>query len=383
MAQVVVVATAGAGGDLQPLVASALALERRGHDVTYVGDGSVARSLAPLGIDVSALPAELDLGPRLGAIIKEAMAASGGDQSVAGPMVQKGLTHWAGETAVEVGKVLNGLHPDAVVTSLFGVEVLDAVAPSYPWAVINSTFYVGPGAPRPLREDFAPRAVPLVENFVALLDSASLVLHATDQVFDYGFDRLPPTHRYVGPTGIWEFSQQVPSYIDEPGDPWVLVSISSQMQDDVPIAEAAITALADRPVRVLVTVGPGHDPGEIVAAPANAFVEQTVPHSALLERGVLLVAHAGHGSVMKALWHGRPMVLVPWGRDQPGVAARAHHLGVARVVPREHASPDSLRDAIADVLSDPTFSERAASHGARLRTTSPADVAAEALESIL
>jgi UDP:flavonoid glycosyltransferase YjiC (YdhE family) len=122
--------------------------------------------------------------------------------------------------------------------------------------------------------------------------------------------------------------------LSEPGDPWMLVSISTQIQDDVPLAKAALRAIADKPVRVVVTVGPDHDVQEISDPPSNAYVERTAPHSAVLEKGRLLVGHAGHGSVMKALWYGRPMVLMPWGRDQPGVAARARALGVAEIVQR-------------------------------------------------
>ena len=91
----------------------------------------------------------------------------------------------------------------------------------------------------------------------------------------------------------------------------------------------------------MLTVGPGHAASEVVVAP-NVRVEQVVSHRAVLERGAMLLSHAGHGSVMKALWIGRPMVLVPWGRDQPGVAARAAALGVAKVVPRVAASAESL-----------------------------------------
>jgi hypothetical protein len=50
--RVLVLATAGAGGDLQPLVAAALALRTRGHETLFLGDGSVERSLRPLGIEV-------------------------------------------------------------------------------------------------------------------------------------------------------------------------------------------------------------------------------------------------------------------------------------------------------------------------------------------
>src|SRR5206468_319444 len=123
--------------------------------------------------------------------------------------------------------------------------------------------YVGPDPPRPLEEDWGPRAIPLISRYASLLASASLVLHATDPTFDLGFDGLPPRHHYVGPLGIWEPPSQPPPYLDEPGDPWVLVTISSQMQDDVALAEAALAALSSRLVRTVLTLGPDHDPGEL------------------------------------------------------------------------------------------------------------------------
>jgi hypothetical protein len=53
------------------------------------------------------------------------------------------------------------------------------------------------------------------------LGSPDLVLHATDPVFDLSFEGLPERHHYVGPLGIWEPPSKRPSYLDEPGDPWV------------------------------------------------------------------------------------------------------------------------------------------------------------------
>jgi len=246
------------------------------------------------------------------------------------------------------------------VTSLFGVEVVQRAAAACPWAVINSTFYLGPNPARPLEDDIGIRAIPLLRRYARLVTAADMVLHATDQVFDFCFDRLPAGHHYVGPLGIWEPPIDPPAYLDEPGDPWVLVSISSQIQDDVPLAQAALGALADKPVRVVVTLGGDHKLEEISDIPANAHVEQTVPHSAVLQRGQLLVSHAGHGSVMKALWHGRPMVLMPWGRDQPGVAARAQALGVAEVVHRGDNAEAALADAISRTLGNSNMQRAAA-----------------------
>jgi UDP:flavonoid glycosyltransferase YjiC (YdhE family) len=380
---VLVVATAGAGGDLQPLVAAALALGSRGHETAFVGDASVARSLEPFGVETELLAPDLDLGPRLVGAIRATMTVTGGDLEAAGPIVQKRMSGWAAEVAQAVTEIVRRHKPAAIVTSLFGVEVLALVAPSCPWAVVNSTFYVGPGAPRPLDQDFGPRAIPLIARYTSLLDSANLVLHATDPVFDFCFDKLPEHHHYVGPLGVWEPPADAPAYLEQPGDPWTLVTISSQLGDDLPLAEAALEALSGRALRVVLTLGPERDPSEIPSVPRNARVEKAVSHAAVLERATLLVSHAGHGSVMKALWFGRPMALVPWGRDQPGVAARAKALGVAEVVTREDASAATIAAAVDRILVDERMHEVAERHAARLRATDPPKRAANLLETLI
>ena len=73
------------------------------------------------------------------------------------------------------------------------------------------------------------------------------------------------------------------------------------------------------------------------------------------KRSGLLVSHAGHGVVAKALYYGVPMVLVPWGRDQPGVAARAAALGIAEVLARHDITEPRLSAAIHRVLGTPRY----------------------------
>jgi len=364
-------------------MSAASTLRERGHELTVLGDRSVEGSLAGLGMKTEVLPPELNLGPTLGGAIRDAMAAADGDLAAAGPIVRERMTAWADDVAGPIARAVRTHRPDVLVTSLFGVEAVHNADPPCPWVVVNSTFYVGPDPPRPLEADFGPRALPLIKGYASLLGSPDLVLHATDLIFDLSFDKLPEKHHYVGPLGIWEPPSERPSHLDEPGDPWVLVSISSQMQDDVPIAEAALEALGDRPVRVLLTVGPDHTPTELSIVPQNTRVEQVISHAAALESARLLVSHAGHGSVMKALWYGCPMVLVPWGRDQPGVAARAAALGVAEVVPRDEASPAAIGEAVTRVLDDDGMREKAEQHAARLQLTDPPDVAAGLIEGLL
>jgi hypothetical protein len=126
---------------------------------------------------------------------------------------------WARSVVGPVAHAIRAHRPDAAVTSLFGVEVLHEAEPPCPWVVVNSTFYIGPDPPRPLELDLGARAVPLIAKYAALLRSPDLILHATDPVFDFSFNGLPETHRYVGPLGVWEPPSAPPAYIDEPGGP--------------------------------------------------------------------------------------------------------------------------------------------------------------------
>ncbi len=291
---------------------------------------------------------------------------------------------WSQELVPAVEGLLHEQKADLLVTSLFGAGVAQLVSTQtgIPWCVINSTFYVGPHPPRPLELDFHARTLLLFRSyFIPLLDQAPLILHATDPVFDYNHTVLPARHHYVGPL-LWEAPAPIPAYLAEPVAPWALVTLSSMVQDDLPLARAALTALAAHPLRVVVTIGNGYQPAQLHPVPPNARVEPYVPHSAVLEHGRLLLSHGGHGSVMKALWYGVPLVLVPWDRDQPGVAARAEQLGVANVVARDQLTDTLLTEAITGVLSDPRYHQKAQAISRRLQAEAPIPIACGLIEQM-
>jgi len=75
------------------------------------------------------------------------------------------------------------------------------------------------------------------------------------------------------------------------------------------------------------------------------------------------------------------MVLVPWGRDQPGVAARAAALGVADVVQRAEfvENGERLGMAIRQVLETPSYREQVERVAQRLQAH---DAVADAYEKI-
>lgn len=116
-----------------------------------------------------------------------------------------------------------------------------------------------------------------------------------------------------------------------------------------------LAGLRELPIHIVVTVGYNIDPAELGRQPANVHVERFVPQILLLPHCHLVVSHGGSGSVMGALAHGLPMVLLPMGADQPLNAARCETLGVAQVLDATKATPQAVREAVARVLEDATY----------------------------
>lgn len=109
------------------------------------------------------------------------------------------------------------------------------------------------------------------------------------------------------------------------------------------------------PINVIVTVGPQIDPQELGVQPGNVHVEKYVDQWSLLPSCDVVVSHAGSGTVMGALAHGLPMVLLPMGADQPLNAGRCKDLRVARVLDPTETTPELMREAVAAVLVDPHY----------------------------
>ena len=104
------------------------------------------------------------------------------------------------------------------------------------------------------------------------------------------------------------------------------------------------------PVRAVVTVGRMLSSAEVRAAD-NVAVVASAPHRQILEAAALAVTHCGHGTTIKTLAAGVPMVCIPMGRDQNDTAARVvHHRAGIRLSPR--ASTAKIRRTVQRALAD-------------------------------
>jgi UDP:flavonoid glycosyltransferase YjiC (YdhE family) len=116
-----------------------------------------------------------------------------------------------------------------------------------------------------------------------------------------------------------------------------------------------LAGLRELPVNVVVTVGPHIDPAAFGAQPAHIQVRTYVAQDTILPHCQLVISHGGSGSVLGALAHGRPMVLIPMGADQPLNAARCEQLGVGWVLDPVALAPIEVQAAVQGVLAAPNY----------------------------
>jgi hypothetical protein len=323
--RILVVGTSFGGGNWPPLAAVTVGLSKAGHQVQCFGDRLIAHDFASAASPIDVVQAETTLDT----FMSQWVAAGG-----TGPSPFRG---WAEACLPVVRALVRDFEPRIVLSEIFTADLarLTKASCGVRWCCLNPGYYFGPNSLRRPETDFVGRSGYYREQFWQAVGDADLVLHGTDALFDPPPHPLPQHHHYVGPLW-WEPPSEGPTYLNDPGAPWVLVTVSSAPQaEEMILIRTALRALAAQPVRVLLTLSDSHPREEIGSVPDNVRIERFVSHAAVLRRSRLVISHAGHGIVTKALYYGAPMVLVPWARDQPGVAARAAALGAAEVVPRD------------------------------------------------
>ena len=123
-----------------------------------------------------------------------------------------------------------------------------------------------------------------------------LMIYLTAEPFEYPRRDWPGNVLMVGPCE-WEPPSVAPPWLAEISGPVVLVTTSSEFQNDGRLVQAALDGLADEPYAVVATL-PAGDPTRFTP-PANARVVQFLPHGPVLDRAVCAVTHGGHGRYAK------------------------------------------------------------------------------------
>ena len=186
--------------------------------------------------------------------------------------------------------------------------------------------------------------------------SRDLALVATFPQLEYPRPAGPGRVRVTGPL-LWErpFGDVEPP----PGeDPLVLVAPSTSQDPSHDLVRAALAGLEDEPVRVLATTN-RREPDRPLRVPENARVVDWLSYARTMPRCAAVICHAGHGTLVRALACGVPVIACPAAGDQAENAARVRWSGVGVSLPRRLQSSRGLRLATRRLLATPAYAERA------------------------
>jgi MGT family glycosyltransferase len=186
--------------------------------------------------------------------------------------------------------------------------------------------------------------------------SSRLCLVATLPQLEYPRE-WPSSVHVVGPM-VWEPPYQAVE--PPPGDaPLVLVAPSTAQDPDQVLLRAAVAGLACADVRVLATWN-RRRPVEPVAAGANTRVVEWISYGQSMPGCALVICHAGHGTMVRALAAGCPVLAIPHSGDMAENAARADWAGLGARLPWRLVSPLGVRLAVQRVLRDRALRARVA-----------------------
>ncbi|SRR5581483_8738813 len=401
----VLVYTSPERGHLYLLVPTLVELRARGHDVRVLTMSGAVETLRELGLEAD------PVDPQIEAVKIDdwrARTPIGAQRREVKFFVSR-----APREIADVRAALDGVDALLVDATAWGAQIA-AESAGLPWAMFGHFPLPIPSRDAPpyglglrpradrlgrLRDEAARRAIlrPLERIVLSQLNAlraehglralsgagdlfantAPLVLYYTAEPFEYPRRDWPACVRLVGP-GVWDPPAAAPPWLAELERPLILVTCSSEFQDDGRLAATALRALAESRYELAVTTA-AVDPAALPSAP-HAHVERFLPHRPLLERAACVVCHAGMGITQKALAAGVPVCAVPFGRDQFEVARRVVVAEAGSMLPATKLRPDRLQAGVEEAIG------RAA--GARRIARAFADAggpaaAAEAFEELL
>jgi MGT family glycosyltransferase len=168
------------------------------------------------------------------------------------------------------------------------------------------------------------------------------------------------THRFCVPPFDLSGDERLPDWLNTlPKQPTVYATLGTTFNQSPDTFQAILTALSTEAMNVIITVGRSMKLGQFQPYPDNVKIEQYIPQTLILPHCEAIIFHGGYNSLLAALWHGLPMVVMPLeGGDQFPTAERCAELGIGILVEGQPPEPEAIRSAVKAVLTQPTYRSR-------------------------
>jgi MGT family glycosyltransferase len=159
----------------------------------------------------------------------------------------------------------------------------------------------------------------------------------------------------------------------------VYVSLGTLRHNQPEFYRMCFRAFAPRDCQVVMSVGHKIDIGTLGSIPENFVVVPSAPQLELLPHVDAFVSHGGLNSTMESLCFEVPLVVLPSIREQRLTARRVQELGLGVVLDRVELTPETLREAVRAVASDPDIHTRVKSMQQLTRSAGGSQRATEAI----
>jgi len=397
----VAIAAIGTMGDVQPFVAFALALQRRGYSVILGTTGDFSDFVTGHGIEFHSLGSDIQSFLRMSqfdtAMSKQSLLHM--------PALLRQGQKILKEANREVWTLAQGA--DVIIfhmNTTFAIDVAEAL--NIP-AIMTAFQPLNPTGEFPYCAYEGPALEPLFSrtSIDPILNKLSYVVLAAQQTYyDLPRDRLrrkllglrpkkrggftrnskgdilPALHAYssaISPapadwpesttvTGFWRLEDQsgwqpapdFQAFLDR-GEPPIYLGFGSMPWGAQRNTEIIVRALAMWGGRAVIAQGWGGVKSEEL--PETVFAIAKAPHTKLFSHMKAVVHHGGAGTTYAGLYAGKPTFVVPQFFDQPYWGQRVYELGCGPMPVRlRKLTPAVLAAALEDLATDESFERCAA-----------------------
>jgi zeaxanthin glucosyltransferase len=382
-------------GHLNPMISLARKVQSQGHDVVFIGVEDAASAVRAAGLEFHVVAREeiplggnadtyRELAKLRGLEIIRYFAATGLGllcktmlEYLPGAITELGIDALAIDTIhlfAELAAIRMNI-PYVHVSNILHIDSTGATPPcsfSFPYEESAEARARNTAAVAELGELLFPVinvAIEYAEKHQLGIDwsvpgvtvSKTAVITQIPRVFDFPKVGCVPQFHYTGPFQDADARVAVPF-------PWErldgrriiyasLGTLVNGLEDVYRVIGAACSSIPD--AQLVLSIGENVRAADLGPFPAGTIVVEKAPQLEILEEASLCITHAGANTVLESLSAGVPMIAIPIGFDQPGVAARVAYHGVGEFIEEEQLTEDALRSLILTVLDDPNYGIRA------------------------
>lgn len=415
----IVVTTLGTLGDLYPMIAVALELQQRGHDVVFVTHQVYQTKLEALGFEFHPLrpdftamkdpqemarmmdrktgqeymvrqwvnPSLREMYADLLAVAKGADLIFSGEGVIATPLVAETLgMQWASSAMAPLS--FFSAYDPAVLAPFPSLAKLYKLGPSVNQIMINFAKFVSSSWAKPVHQLRHELGLPALKGnpFIDSKFSHYLVVALFSQVLakpqpDWATNTVIAGFTfYDGTQAGAELTPELKQFLDAGEPPIVFTLGSAAVMTPGDFYQQSIQAAKLLNRRAVLLIGNNAPPTNLSE---SIIAVRYAPYSQIFPHACAVVHQGGMGTTAQALRAGRPTLIMPYSHDQPDNAARVKRLGTSLTIPRKRYAAVQVANGLYRLLENPSFAAKAAEIGHIIQAENGVGVACDAIEKQL